>query len=75
MAAEYYVVFMRETEDLPPAEATFEKAKILSAVQDARVVKLEAENVLEAQQTAGHFYPGEMVGTPVVVTVAQFEES
>jgi hypothetical protein len=71
----YFAVFMREFEAPPPVEAVFEKSKVLAAPQDARIVKLEAESVAEAQRTIEHFYPGELVTTPVIVTEAQFKES
>jgi hypothetical protein len=75
MAEIYFAVFMREFEAPPPASNLFEKATILGGPQDARIVKLEAENVSEAQRTVEHFYPGEMVTIPVIVTEAQFKES
>jgi ribosomal protein L19 len=41
----------------------------------ARVLKLEASNVAEAQKAIEHFQPGDYVSTPVVVTEAQWKES
>jgi hypothetical protein len=77
MAETYWVIMAKEQEaslDLP-AEPKFEKSKILASPESTVVVKLEAENVAEAQRTVEHFYAGQVTNTPIVVTEAQFKES
>jgi hypothetical protein len=73
--AVYFVIFGRSEQELEPTGSTWEKAKVLEPPKEAQVVKLEAENVAEAQTCVEHFYPGSVTGTPVVVTEAQYKES
>lgn len=86
MATTYFVIFdRREQEAGQVQEQTFEKAKLLPAkttapkstggIEDACILRVEAENVAEAQVAVEHFYSGLISGTPVVVTEAQFKES
>lgn len=74
--ATYFVVFMREVEDAAvPPEPKFEGGEVLANPQDARVVKVSAESVGEAQRLVEHYFPGEITTLPVVVTETQFKES
>ncbi len=54
---------------------TWESAKLLEDPKAARVCKVEAENVAEAQQAVAHFFAGMVPKTTVVVTEAQWKES
>jgi hypothetical protein len=74
--AVYYVVFEDESGgNAPPAEPTFEAAKVLEGPKNARVIKVEAESAAEASQICEHFYPGDFTGTPVIVTEAAWKET
>lgn len=74
MAVTYFVIFGRSEEEIS-APVEWEKAKVLEGIKEAQVVKLEAENVAEAQKVVEHFYASDITGTPVVVTESQFKES
>ena len=84
--AVYFAVFDRlaatggQTE-----EAKWESAKLLPAhttepksnggLETARVVRLEAASVAEAQKAIQHWFGGEVSDTPVIVAEASFKES
>jgi hypothetical protein len=88
--AVYFAIFNRQraTSHSPATNAAetekFEKVKILPSqgtapiarggLESARVVRVEAESVAEAQMGVRHFYGG-TTDTPVIVTEAQFKES
>jgi hypothetical protein len=77
--ANYQVVFNRASggQGTVGDERKFQKGKLLatSGVEIARVVKLEAESVKEAQEIVREAYPDLSTGTPVVITEAQYKES
>jgi hypothetical protein len=77
--ANYQVVFNRQSagQGTVGDERKFQKGKILAAsgVEAARVVKLEAESVKEAQEIVREAYPDMSTGTPVVITEAAYKES
>lgn len=77
--ANYYAVFNRSSagQGFVGDERKFQKGKMLSAsgAEVARVAKLEAESVAEAQQIIREAYPDLSTGTPVIVTEAAFKES
>lgn len=86
MATVYFAVFdRREQEAGQVSEQTWEKAKLLPAkvtapkssggIEDACILRLEAESVKEAQEAVEHFYSGLISSTPVIVTEAAFKES
>jgi hypothetical protein len=84
--AVYFAVFDRQASGPKyPPEQTWESAKLLGSqstaplasdhMQTAKVVRLEAASVAEAQAAVGHFFAGCVNGTPVIVTEAQFKEA
>jgi hypothetical protein len=84
--AVYFAVFGRQTNSaLEPLEQKFESAKLLPSstsaplykgrVEDAKVVKLEAASIAEAQIAVKHFFPSNMTDTPVIIAEAQFKEA
>lgn len=54
---------------------TFKNVKTLERPKTARVVKLEAGSVAEAQEGFAALYPGNSTGTPAVITEAQYKFS
>jgi hypothetical protein len=78
--ANYYAVFDRASagQGFVGDERKFKAGKILGAispVEVARVVKLEAETVKEAQEIVREAYPDLSSGTPVIITEAAYKES
>lgn len=82
--AVYFAVFGRQVA-IRQGEKTYESAKTLPAqtttplstghLEAARVVRLEAGSVSEAQGAIKNWYGGDVVGPVVCVTEAQFKES
>ncbi len=76
MATTYYVV-LREgpsnSSDAAVGTKPTEKSKILEPALDAQLVKLEAENVAEAQTAARQVYGSDT--TPMVVVATELKES
>jgi hypothetical protein len=88
--AVYFAIFNRQRAQAhSPAtntkeEVKFENVKILPSqgtepigrggLEAAKVVRLEANSIAEAQMGVRHFYGG-TADTPVIVTEAQFKEA
>lgn len=78
MANAYYAVFNRqdETRGTPNDKRKAGKeGEITGNVEIARVVKLAAESVADAQETVRLLFPSNSSGTPVIITEAQYKES
>lgn len=74
--AVYYVVDNEQaagTGEAVPRE--FKSVKTLERPKTARVVKLEAGSVAEAQEGYAALYPGNSTGTPAVITEAAYKFS
>ncbi len=76
MAETYFVVDQASAANgTTPVPMEALKAKTLERPQRAFFVKMEAENVKEAQEAYAQMFPGNSNGTPVVVTSAQWKSS
>ena len=75
MAVYYAVYDVQSAGFTAPAEPNFEGSVLLTAPEDAKVIKLEAESVAAAQQAVEHFYGGDVSANAVIVTAAQWKES
>lgn len=74
--ANFFVVFNEQLEGSRlPVGTEFESSKTLDYPKVARVLKVEAASVAAAQTLVMHTLAGEVTGTPVVVTEAQWKES
>lgn len=81
--ANFYAVFDRQRQGASEgsSEKEFKSAKLLPQapphfnVEVARVVKLEAGSVAEAQEAIANWFPGQNSGTPVIITEAAYKES
>lgn len=74
--AEYFIVENEQAagtgEEVP---RTYKNVKTLERPKTARVVKVEAGSVAEAQEGFAQLYPGNSSGTPAVITAAQYKTS
>jgi hypothetical protein len=77
MAAEYYAVINEAegTTTEAPGRKAGKEGKTLGTLKVARFVKMEAENVKDAQEAVATLYPGLSTGTPVVVAIAAWKTS
>ena len=84
--AVYFAVFDRQAGGMKyPVPAEWESAKLIEGqgtapkakghLETAKVVRLEAASVAEAQAAVGHFFGGLVNDTPVIISEAQFKES
>jgi hypothetical protein len=75
--ANYFVIYDRQSagKGNPGDERKFQKGKILSEQETARVVKVEAESVKEAQEISREAFPANGSTTPVVIAEAAYKES
>ena len=76
MATTYYVVIregISTSSDAAVGTKPTEKSKILEAALDAQLIKLEAENVAEAQTAARRVYGAS--GVPLVAVATELKES
>lgn len=77
MANTYFVVF-NEAEGTGTQELgrkAGKEGKTLAPLKIARVVKMEAESVKDAQEAVATLYPGNATTTPVVVAEAAWKTS
>ena len=77
MAAEYYAV-INEAEGTGTQELNRKagkEGKTLGTLKVARFVKMEAENVKDAQEAVATLFPGNSTTTPVVVAEAAWKTS
>lgn len=58
-----------------PVPREFKSVKTLERPKTARVVKLEAGSVAEAQEGYAALYPGNSTSLPAVITEAQYKFS
>jgi hypothetical protein len=75
--ANYFVVYDEQEQGGDAAdERKYKSAKLLGeAAKVARVIKMEAGSVAEAQEAVRNLFPGNAAGTPVVVAEAQWKTS
>ncbi len=83
MANKYFVIFDRQVQSMGAPNAATKwgtEGELIpqnerSNPEIARVVRLDAASVAEAQEGIRTLFPGQSTGTAVVVTTTQYKES